>query len=114
MPRLFAKAATRRPDAFAHLLRALDFDLASVKEVALIGDDLTELAAVVRSEYRPYLVLAGGPEGADAPPLLLERSAVDGKPTAYVCENFACQAPVTDAIAPGRQRLQGCGPCARS
>ena len=97
VPRLFAKAATRRPDAFAHLLRALDFDLAPVKEVALIGDDLTELAAVVRSEYRPYLVLAGGPEGADTPPLLLERSAVDGKPTAYVCENFACRAPVTDA-----------------
>ena len=97
VPRLFAKAATRRPDAFAHLLRALDFDLAPVKEVALIGDDLIELAAVVRSEYRPYLVLAGGPEGADTPPLLLERSAVDGKPTAYVCENFACRAPVTDA-----------------
>ena len=53
VPRLFAKAATRRPDAFAHLLRALDFDLAPVKEVALIGDDLIELAAVVRSEYRP-------------------------------------------------------------
>ena len=95
--RLFAKAAPRRPDAFAHLLRALDFDLAAVKEVALIGDDLTGLAAVVRSEYRPYLVLAGGPEGSDAPPLLSERSAVDGKPTAYVCEKFTCQAPTTDA-----------------
>ena len=98
VPRLFAKAATGRPDAFAHLLRALDFELAAVKEVALIGDDLTELATVVRSEYRPYLVLAGGPEGTDTPPLLLERSAVEGKPTAYVCEKFTCQAPVTDAI----------------
>ena len=97
VPRLFAKAATRRPDAFAHLLRALDFELAAVKEVALIGDEPAELAAVVRSEYRPYLVLAGGPPGSDSPPLLRERSAVDGKPTAYVCENFACRAPVTDA-----------------
>jgi len=94
--RLFAKAAPRRPDAFAHLLRALDFDLAPVKEVALVGDDLAELAATVRSEHRPHLVLAGGPEGADAPPLLQERSAVEGKPTAYVCEHFACQAPTTD------------------
>ncbi|HKI67731.1 MAG TPA: thioredoxin domain-containing protein [Solirubrobacterales bacterium] len=96
VPRLFAKAATRRPDAFAHLLRALDFDLAPVREVALIGDDLAELAAVVRSEYRPYVVLAGGPPGSDSPPLLRERSAVEGKPTAYVCENFACRAPTTD------------------
>jgi hypothetical protein len=96
VPRLFAKAATGRPDAFAHLLRALDFDLAPVREVALIGDDLAELAAVVRSEYHPYAVLAGGPPGSDSPPLLLERSAVEGKPTAYVCENFACRAPTTD------------------
>ena len=43
--RLFAKAAPRQPDAFAHLLRALDFQLAPTKEVALIGDDLAELAA---------------------------------------------------------------------
>jgi len=97
VPRLFAKAATRRPDAFAHLLRALDFDRAPVKEVALIGDDLTELAAVVRSAYRPYLVLAAGAPGSSVPPLLRDRPAVNNKATAYVCENFACQAPTTDA-----------------
>jgi uncharacterized protein YyaL (SSP411 family) len=93
--RLFAKAAPRQPDAFAHLLRALDFQLAATKEVALIGDDLGELAAVVRSRYRPHLVLAGGPEGSDAPPLLADRPQLDGRPAAYVCENFTCQAPVT-------------------
>ena len=27
------------------------------------------------------------------------RRAVDGKPTVYVCERFACQAPVTDPAA---------------
>jgi uncharacterized protein YyaL (SSP411 family) len=63
--------------------------------VALIGDDLGELAAVVRSRYRPHLVLAGGPEGSDAPPLLADRPQLDGRPAAYVCENFTCQAPVT-------------------
>jgi uncharacterized protein len=94
--RLFAKAAPRRPDAFAHLLRALDFQLTPTKEVALIGDDLTELAAVVRSAHRPHLVLAGGPEGGDIPPLLADRTALDGTPTAYVCEHFACQAPTVD------------------
>ncbi len=94
--RLFAKAAPRQPDAFAHLLRALDFQLSPTREVALIGGDLAELAAVVRSGYRPHQVLAGGPPGAQAPPLLADRPAIDGKPTAYVCEHFACQAPVTD------------------
>ncbi len=93
--RLFAKAAPRQPDAFAHLLRAFDFRLAPTKEVALIGDDTAALAAVVRASYRPHLVLAGGPPGSTSPPLLADRPTMDSKPTAYVCEHFTCQAPVT-------------------
>jgi uncharacterized protein len=92
---LFAGPATDHPESFAHFLLALDFDLAQVREVALVGADVTELAAAVRSEYRPHLVLAAGPEGAEAPPLLAGRTLVDGRPAAYVCENFTCQLPVT-------------------
>jgi hypothetical protein len=29
-------------------------------------------------------------------PLLADRAALDGKATAYVCEHFACQMPVTE------------------
>ena len=94
--RLIGRVAERHPQAVAHLLRAIDFDLAQVQEVALVGGDLDELAAVVRSELRPHVVLAGGPEGADEPPLMAERHQVDGRPAAYVCEGFACRAPVTD------------------
>jgi uncharacterized protein YyaL (SSP411 family) len=93
---LFAKPATQHPESFAHLLRAIDFHLAPTKEVALIGDDLAELATVVRSKHRPHLVLAGGPEGTETPQLLQLRTAVDNKPTAYVCEHFTCQTPTTD------------------
>jgi uncharacterized protein len=97
--RLVAKPAAQHPDAFAHLLRALDFHLSPTKEVALIGDDLIELTRIVRAAYRPHAVLAGGPEGTDTPPLLQDRPTVDGRPTAYVCEHFSCQAPVTDPEA---------------
>jgi uncharacterized protein YyaL (SSP411 family) len=95
--RLFAAPAVNHPDGFAHLLRALDFHLAAVREVALVGDDLSELADVVREALRPHLVLAGGGEGTSSPPLLAERPAVEGVSTAYVCEGFACLAPVTTA-----------------
>jgi uncharacterized protein len=93
---LFGKPAVEHPDAFAHMLRALDFHLSPTREVALVGDDVGDLAAVVREKPRPHLVLAGGPEGSDQPPLLEGRTAVDGKPAAYVCENFTCRLPVTD------------------
>jgi uncharacterized protein YyaL (SSP411 family) len=101
--RLLHRAAARHPQALAHLLRAIDFHVAPVKEVALVApangrpaEALEPLARVVRSAYRPHLVLAGGPEGVERPELMLQRHAVDGKPAAYVCENFACRAPVTE------------------
>ncbi len=97
--RLFAKPAAQHPESFAHLLRALDFHLSPTKEVALIGDDPAPLAKVVRSAYRPHLALAGGPENTATPALLEGRLTVDGQPTAYVCEHFACRAPVTDPRA---------------
>jgi len=102
--RLLYPAAIRHPEGFGHLLQALDFQLEQTKEVALVApgdggpEELAELAAVVRAAG-PHLVLAGGPEGSERPELMRDRPAVDGKPTAYVCENFACQAPVTDADA---------------
>jgi uncharacterized protein YyaL (SSP411 family) len=102
--RLFAPAAAQHPDAFGHLLQAIDFHLSPIREVALVapsnGADgsarMAELAQVVRRAHRPHLVLAGGPEGSERPELLRERPAVEGKPAAYVCEHFACKSPVTD------------------
>jgi uncharacterized protein YyaL (SSP411 family) len=97
---LLGRLAAQHPQAVAHLLRAIDFHLAAVKEVALVSADesngLGELAAAVRDTLRPHLVLAGGPEGTERPELMRGRTAVDGRAAAYVCENFACQRPVTE------------------
>jgi uncharacterized protein YyaL (SSP411 family) len=94
--RLLHELAAKHPQAFGHLLQAMDFHLAPVKEVALVGDDLHPLARVVRGEFRPHLVVAGGvPDGV---PLLQDRPPVDGRAAAYVCERFACKAPVTDPV----------------
>jgi uncharacterized protein len=100
---LFGKPAVEHPDAFAHMLRALDFHLSPTREVALIGEDLSALAAVVREKPRPHLVLAGGPEDSTEPPLLKGRTTLDGKPAAYVCQNFTCQLPVSDPTELKRQ-----------
>jgi uncharacterized protein YyaL (SSP411 family) len=90
--RLLSALAGRHPQAFGHLLRAIDFYLAAVREVAIVGPDRDPLVRAVRSQFRPHIVLAGG-DGAV--PLLEGREAVNGRATAYVCEHFVCQAPVT-------------------
>jgi uncharacterized protein YyaL (SSP411 family) len=98
---LLGQIGANQPHAVPHLLRAIDFHLSPVQEVALIAptesDGLGELGEVVRSRFRPHVVLAGGAEGSERPELLAGRSAVEGRPAAYVCENFTCQMPVTDA-----------------
>ena len=92
--RLLHPLAPRHPQAFAHLLQALDFHLSPTREVALAGAETAPLEAVVRAEFRPHIVVAGG--APDGVPLLQGRTDVDGRAAAYVCERFACQRPVTD------------------
>jgi uncharacterized protein len=93
--KLLFPLATRHPLAFGHLLRAADFYLAPVQEVAIVGQPPASeaLLRTVRQGFRPHLVLAGGE--ADGVPLLEGREPVDGQAAAYVCQHFACQAPVT-------------------
>ena len=61
------------------------------------------VTAASRRRFRPNLVLAAAAaDDADARravPLLRDRTAIDGRATAYVCEGFSCRLPVTDPDA---------------
>jgi uncharacterized protein len=99
--RLLHEIAPRHPTAFGHVLRAIDFHLRTVREVALVGpgEGVARLAAVVRSALRPGVVLAGSTDPAhpdETVPLLRDRDPIDGVAAAYVCEHFACRRPVTE------------------
>ncbi len=96
--RVLAPIVGRHPQGFGHALQALDFYLARVQEVAVLGDGpgYDELVSVVRGAYRPHVVLAGGRADDGEVPLLAGRGPIDGEAAAYVCEGFVCQAPVTD------------------
>jgi uncharacterized protein YyaL (SSP411 family) len=126
----------RYPTAFAQWLTALDFALAPVREISIVaGGDMSDIAngagvgdrpardpaahdpaapllAVVRDGLRPHQVVAVGPPGGrdGAPPLLHDRSLVDGHPAAYVCRGFACDLPVTSADDLRRQLSVPVGP----
>lgn len=120
-------ALAQAPTGFAWWLCALGFELAPPKEIAIVTphpdtssrttfrpstmrDDVSpqplshgergELLDVVFGEYRPNQVVALKRAYEDSViPLLEGREAIDGQATAYVCENFTCQMPVTEAAA---------------
>ncbi|MDP8923876.1 MAG: thioredoxin domain-containing protein [Chloroflexota bacterium] len=99
--RLLATTAAQHPTGFGRLLSAVDFALGSPKEIAVIGQpdaaDTLRLLRVVFDRFLPNRVVAAAAPGAIPPsiPLLEGRDARDGRATAYVCQNYTCQAPVT-------------------
>ncbi len=92
--RLMHTALGRVPSAFGWALCALDLYLSPPRELAIIGTPDDELARVALAPFEPNAVVAFGP--SEEVPLLVGKARVDGKPTLYVCERFACKAPVTD------------------
>jgi len=106
--RTLAPYIENAPTAFGRLLAALDFHLSTPQELALVlptTDSVRpepfegrELLDTVRTLYAPNLLIVGGASGQpdNATPLLDDREALDGQPTAYLCERYVCQAPTTD------------------
>jgi uncharacterized protein len=92
--RLVRDVIPRAPSAFGWALCALDLHLSPPRELAIIGAPDDAVARRALAEYDPNAVVAFGPD--DDVPLLAGKTRVDGKPALYVCERFACQAPVTD------------------
>lgn len=103
--RLLRDTMLRHPSAFGRLLGALDFYLSTPKEIVIIGErEAVETKALLREvwgRYLPNKVVALSIEGdtsaAQTVPLLRERIMIEAKPTAYVCEHYTCQRPVTTA-----------------
>ncbi len=99
---LVAGNLARAPLAHGQWLVAYDLMTEGITEVVIVGDpaqaETRLLLEVVDSGFRPTTVVAlKEPEAASPVPLLEGREMVDGKATAYVCERFACQRPVTTA-----------------
>ena len=92
--RLLGSSLGRGPTEFAHALNALDLYLATPKEIAVVGPPDSEVARAALEPFEPNAVVAFGP--AEGVPLLEGKELVDGKPAVYVCERFACRAPVTE------------------
>jgi uncharacterized protein len=101
----FAGALNHYPSAMPQMLVALDFSLRKPKQIIISGArdglDTRDLLQEVHRHYLPnaVLLLADGSDGQKYLEQKLEElktmQPIGGKATAYVCENFTCQAPVT-------------------
>jgi uncharacterized protein YyaL (SSP411 family) len=89
------------------MLVGLDYSLTKPRQIVIAGKrDTPETKALLKEVHRHFLpktilLLADGSEGqkflGEKNEAIRAMSLVDGKPAAYVCENFTCKAPVTDS-----------------
>lgn len=95
--RLAASQTKRHPQGFGRTLSALEFSFSRTKEIVLIGESGSQLARDIHKRYLPdaVIVMTAEPKvGSLLEHLLKGRTKIEGKATAYVCENFVCQSPV--------------------
>ncbi len=95
------------PTAFTFLLSAVDFQIGPSFEVVIAGDaasaDSRALVQALRRQFVPNKVVLFRPSGEEQPeisdlaPFTRFQESSDGKATAYVCRDYACELPVTDS-----------------
>ena len=101
--RAYGRQMTRYPRAFAKSLAVVDFLTEGPIELAFVGRStdpgLAALKQVVREFYLPNRIIAvGDPSTSPSThPLLAGKDLVDGRSAVYLCRNFSCQRPLTDA-----------------
>ncbi|MDH3734078.1 MAG: thioredoxin domain-containing protein [Gemmatimonadota bacterium] len=103
----FAGVVERNPSAHTMSLVALDLALGPSHEVVIAGDrgatDTGVLLATIEGRFRPRTGVLLRPSGEGAKvldrvaPFTRGQSPVGGAAAAYVCSEFACQRPTTDA-----------------
>jgi uncharacterized protein YyaL (SSP411 family) len=101
--RTFSDDIRSYPIGYSYALMALMFAKSRGQEVVIVSDDFDDAKPFIEGLYdvfRPFTVSLHYKPGDDQlkklAPFVEPYSAVGGKASAYVCEGFACQAPVTE------------------
>ncbi len=86
----FAPRFGAAPTAAPQMLVAQMFATGKPMEIVLAGPRNAAILSAIHSRFLPDAVILRAEQAPVAMP------ALEGKPTAYVCENYACKLPVTD------------------
>ncbi|MBI4395806.1 MAG: thioredoxin domain-containing protein, partial [Elusimicrobia bacterium] len=103
---LYSAQAKEQPRSLPQMLAALDFYLSKPRQIVIAGspekDDTRELLKRVRQRYLPNKILIVVDDGPGRQalvrqmPFLKNIVPIQGKATAYVCVNYACDLPTAD------------------
>jgi uncharacterized protein len=103
----FVTILSQFPSGMPQMLVAVENSLGKPRQIVIAGKkDSPETKALLKEVHRHFLpntivILADANEGqkylGEENQAIRAMSSVDGKPAAYVCENFTCKAPVTDS-----------------
>lgn len=100
----FSHSIEDYPAGFSHMLNAVIMLETKGNEVIVAGkpeEGATELINVLRQGFRPFTVTMHYNKGMDdlveLIPFLSDYTTVEDRAAAYVCKNFTCSRPVTDA-----------------
>jgi uncharacterized protein YyaL (SSP411 family) len=102
----FSQQLEQSPAYSSAMLRALDFRLGPTQEIIIAGNadapDVKQMLKLIHGKFLPNaVVLLHEPDKADSAlyntvPFIKNQIAIDGKATAYVCENYVCKKPVNN------------------
>jgi len=102
----FSRDIRQVPSGFTLMMTALDFALGPAYEIVIAGksdDQYTrKMLKTVESKYLPKSVIIFNPEDESGIEIrkiatyLESQRSVNGKPTAYVCQDHVCHQPTND------------------
>jgi hypothetical protein len=106
--RAFSDQLERVPTAMPQMLVALDASLAKPRQIVIAGPrDSAETRALLREAHSRFIpnklvLLADGAAGqqwlGERLEFLQTVTPIEGKPAAYVCEDFVCKLPTADPV----------------
>lgn len=102
----FAGLIEKNPSAYSFFLMAAIFGLYPTKEIVLAGDsrdvNMQEMLNIVHKSFLPEAVIVFNDVAVkeqvllDLVPYIKGQGPIEGKATVYICENYSCQAPISD------------------
>ena len=104
MLRNIGDEVTEHPHSFGYWLQIADLSAQNVQQIVLVtsddGSSILDFTKEIHKSYNPFRVVAAkyGPKSQenDIPTICQNRTMINGKSTAYICEDFTCQLPITD------------------